>query len=506
MSKGLVHALCRELGAELIETHISWLVMGQETVLKLKKPLDLGFLDFSTLEARRHCCEEEVRLNRRTAPSLYLGVVTISGTEDSPRLDDDSGPIDYAVRMRRFDDSALLDRLATAGEINDQLVDEMAAVIASFHEQIHGAMPPDGFGTPASIRAPVQENFDDLDALDHHDSDRALLDELSAWVDAEFESRCHDFDVRREQGFVRECHGDLHLGNLFFDGEHVVPFDCIEFSESLRWIDVAADIAFTIMDLMNHGLPALGHRLLNEYLAHTGDFGMLGVLDWYLVYRAMVRAKVAAIRADQDHEHEGELAGQCSHYLALAASLAAARRPALVLMSGLSGTGKTTIARDLAGTIGAIHVRSDVERKRLYGVGIHASSRDAGVDIYTRLASERTFSRLEELASQVIESGRAVVVDATFIESYVRDRFTSLADRIGVPWAIVECTASEQIVRDRLEARSGDASEAGMQQYFSQRDAFEAFSDRERARTVVVDTEHEDGDAAAARLQAMWPQ
>ena len=506
MTATLARALSEFCHGELVETHISWLILGRETVYKLKKPLDLGFLDFTTLEKRRLACEEELRLNRRTAPDIYQAVVPVSGSESAPRLDDDSKVIDYALRMRRFDNSKELDRLARAGTLEAQMVDALAESVAGFHEEIRDAGPPADYGTPESILTQARDNFAALADLDHNEDDLALLESLRDWTEAEYRRREADFAARREQGFVRECHGDLHLGNIYYADGRAVPFDCIEFNAELRWIDVMADIGFTVMDLINHDLPALGYRLLNEYLARTGDYGGLRVLRWYLVYRAVVRAKVAAIRAGQDSEHEAELGGQCSHYLQLARRLAEPGRCALILMCGLSGTGKTTIARALAGELAAVHLRSDVERKRLHGLSLTESSHGRGLDIYTRAASERTFERLSELASEVVACELPVIVDATFIGRVLRRRFTDLATRLDVPWLIVECTATEAQVRARLAARSGDASEAGLQQYLDQREAFEGFTGEELKRRVTVDSgAGTQGLAARVRAALMEP-
>lgn len=496
LTEVLARALSKSCGARLVETHISWLILGDQTVYKLKKPVDLGFLDFSSLEKRRHACEEEVRLNRRTAPHIYQGVIPVSGSESAPRLGADGGVIDYAVQMRRFNDAELLDRLARAGDFGVDTVVALAEAVAAFHGKITGAAPPVFCDTENGILVPARENFEQLESLDHDEADLACIRRLKKWTEREYRLRFQCFESRQAAGFVRECHGDLHLGNLFREDDRVVPFDCIEFSPSLRWIDVISDIAFTVMDLVNHDLPALANRLLNEYLARTGDYGGLRVLRWYLVYRAVVRAKVAAIRADQDLAHADSYGRDCSHYLALAGRLAVPGRPAMVIMCGFSGTGKTTIANDLAGQIGAIHLRSDVERKRLHGLAMTESSQARGLDIYTRAASEDTFNRLEELVVEVVACDLPVIVDATFIEARLRHEFTALADRLGVPWVIVECVASEEQVAERLAGRRDDASEAGLQQYLSQRAGFEQFSDSERERRLVVDGRKSAADLA----------
>lgn len=505
MSKTLANSLARSVGGEVIETHISWLVLRDDDVFKIKKPVDLGFLDFSTLEARKYFCEEEIRLNRRTAPHIYRDIIAIGGSPEDPVLGaEDGAAIEYAVHMNRFDDSRLLDGLAEAGAIDADTIDALADAIAAFHAGITDVTPVADadrarHGAAYAVRAPVMDNFTSLEELDHDPADARVLRSLRAWVEPEFERLAGTFDRRYADGFVRECHGDLHLGNIFMEDGRAVLFDCIEFNPDLRHIDVASDIAFTVMDLANVGLPEYSRRLLNEYLARTGDYGSVQVMDWYLVYRAMVRAKVAAIRARQ---HDGADAHhECRHYLELAQDFTRPRQPAVILMCGLSGTGKTTVARELAATLDAIHVRSDVERKRLFGLDLTASSHDTGKDIYTAQATAQTFERLASLARETERWRRPVIVDATFIERHLRAKFADVADELGVPWAIVECTASEDTVRQRLAGRTGDASEAGIAQYQDQRARFESFDEHEAPRVVEFDTEADD-DTLAERVTA----
>lgn len=483
--KGLDHGID---DAALIETHISWLVLVGDFAYKLKKPVDLGFLDFSTLEKRKHCCEEEVRLNRRTAPDIYLDVVAISGTEDAPRVGDASAPFEYAVRMARFDDSTILDKVAEAGKLNEPIVHALAVAIGEFHSSIATGDVDPRFGAPETVRKPSDANFKVLEELDKAPKDHELLGGLRDWSNEAFEARREAFAYRHDHGFIRECHGDLHLGNIFCIDGKCTLFDCIDFNEELRRIDVASDIGFTIMDVESFGEPRLAHLLVNEYLQRTGDYGALAVLPYYLVYRALVRAKVSAIRARQDDDHAALHHEDVIRYLELADKFTRPARRSLVMTSGLSGSGKTTVARYVASIMGAIHLRSDVERKRLFGLGLEESSHARGMDIYTKDANVRTFGRLERLAYEVLDNGYPVVVDATFIERDLRRRFERLARKCNVPWAIVECTAPENTVKQRLANRHGDASEAGFEQFLAQRERFEAFDEDERGRQIAIDT------------------
>src|SRR6266545_479060 len=284
---------------ELIETHISWVFLAGEYAYKVKKPVDLGFLDFSTLQARRFYCEEELRLNRRTAPELYLGVVPITAGAAGPRLGGTGEPIEYALKMRRFPQEALADSAAKRGELGAHQIAAIAAAIAAFHAVIPAAPEGSAFGAPEHVAAPALANFGQLRKLDADPGDAARLERLRAWTESEGSRLREVFAGRKRGGFVRECHGDLHLRNIVFLEGRPLPFDCIEFDPELRWIDVASEVAFLAMDLLEHGLEAAAWRFLNAYFETTGDYAGVRVLRYYLVYRAMVRAKIACIRARQ---------------------------------------------------------------------------------------------------------------------------------------------------------------------------------------------------------------
>ena len=302
---------------------------------------------------------------------------------------------------------------------------------------------------------------------------------LRAWTEAEFARRRDVFAARRAGGFVRECHGDLHLGNLVLLGDRVTPFDCIEFNEDFRWIDVASEIAFTYVDLLDHGQPGLACWLLNEWLARSGDQGSggaLSVLRFYAVYRAMVRAKVAALRGR---------AAEAAGYLALAERLGVSPRPTLTITFGLSGSGKTTAssARLLADASAAtVRFRSDVERKRLFGL---AADADSGGAIYSVDASARTHARLAELARAALADGWTVIVDAAFLKRAERRTFAALADELGIPFDILACAAPVDALRERLAARRDDASEATAAVLEQQQTWLEPLDDAERARAVA---------------------
>ena len=483
----------------LIETHISWLLLTGEFVYKIKKPVDLGFLDFSSLEQRKYYCEEELRLNQRYAPELYLDVVAIRGSEHSPQLGGDGEIIDYAVKMREFDQSCLLDHIVEEQGIDLGLVKKIADKIAQFHHQISTLTPSDSienkYGGIESIREVAEQNFIQIAPLAQNLMNYPQLLNLQKWTDDALLCLEPKLVARKSQGFIRECHGDLHLGNIaLIDGE-VCLFDCIEFSKAFRFIDTICEISFVIMDLEYRDKIPQANYLLNCYLEQCGDFSGLAVLKFYKVYLAVVRAKVSLFKA-QDCE-EADVAERCLdsfyRYLELAERYTRPSVAFLMITHGVSGTGKSTVASRIAGILDAIRVRSDVERKRLYGLKDFEKSNSAqGQGIYTEQATNASFERLECLASEVIASGFPCIIDATFITSSLRDQFFRLAEKLGVPFRILDCRASDEEIRRRLALREEagkDVSEAGIEIMETQLGRRDPLSTEEMKYTVAIDTE-----------------
>ncbi len=486
---------------ELLETHISWVLLAGDFAYKIKKPVSLGFADFSTLALRKHCCEEELRLNRRTAPELYLAVVPIAGTPEDPVLDGPGEAFEYAVKMRRFPQEALLDRVARAGALTAAQVEDFARSVAAFHAGVARAGHEGRFGSPAEILAEAVDNFAQLELLDDPGDTREARQALASWTLREFNRLEPLFARRKREGFVRECHGDLHLGNVALLDGHPRAFDAIEFNEAFRWIDVMSEVAFPVMDLVHHGLGALASRFVAAYFDATGDFAGLRLLRFYLVYRAMVRAKVSCIRAHQEGisaQDRERSAAACRGHLALAKRLAGPGRPAVVAMHGLSGSGKTTVSLGLVEALGAVRLRSDVERKRLHGLEALARTDSApGAGLYTVEADRLTYGRLTALAGEVLAAGYPVVVDAAFLALAWRETFRELARAQGVPFVLVACAAPVEALRERVarrEREGADASEAGPAVLERQLGKLEPLLADELDTAVIV----EAGDAADA--------
>jgi len=486
-----------------IDTHVSTVLLAGDYAYKLRKPVNLGFLDFSTLEQRRRDCEEELRLNRRTAPQLYIDIVAVVGPPESPRfVDAASGEpiIDAAVRMRRFEPQMTLDQVAERGELTPELVDRVARAAAALHAC--SAAAPAGSGEPDHVARWMYDNFSDMRDQVQSPDDRSRLDALSRWTRSELAAKRDQLAERVLQSRIRECHGDLHLGNVvLIDGEPTL-FDAIEFNAELRWIDVINEVAFTFIDLMDRGFPGLAWRCIGAYLEMTGDYEGLALLRLYAVYRALVRAKVALIRLRQPavksqvrvREH-----ASFEHYLALAEKLRNSSAAALVLMTGLSGSGKSTVAQTLAETLGGVRIRSDVERKRLYGLEPAADSHGS---IYGEDATRRVYDRLAALAGTVLRAGFPVVIDAASLKRSERDRFVALAATRHAHAAIVVCTAPKEVLRERLRSRAmsgADASEATEEVLASQAGWQEPLDAAEQRLAAVVDT---SGDLESVERRA----
>jgi uncharacterized protein len=491
---------------ERIETHISSVILHGEFAWKIKKPVDFGFLNFSTLERRRHCCKEEVRLNGRLAPQIYLDVVPVTGSLAAPVLGGTGEPIEFAVRMRRFDQAALMSRLAAAGTLAVATMDAVAETVATFHDRAARAGADSEFSTAEAAFFPVQENFEQLRPLVTAPGSVTQLARLEAWSRAQYARLQDALAARGAEGQVRECHGDMHLGNMaLIDGE-VVIFDGIEFNDRMRWTDVLGDVGFLAMDLDDRGLERHANRFLNAYFEYTGDYAALPLLNFYRVYRAMVRAKVDALRLGQDlaPAERAEVLRDYHGYTDLAERYTQTTRPVLCVTHGLSGSGKTTVAEKIVDRYGMLRIRSDVERKRLHGLEQSArSGSDIDAGIYSGDATRATYAHLAELAETALRAGWSVIVDAAFLQAWQRRSFAALAGRLGIPFAILDIEVPLATLRRRLvrrEARASDASEANLDVLERQLATRDPLTEDELASRRIIHTESADIEAVLAPL------
>jgi aminoglycoside phosphotransferase family enzyme/predicted kinase len=478
---------------QVIETHISYVLLTGRYAYKIKKAVSLPFLDFTTLAARHFYCVRELELNRRLAPSIYLEVVAIAGTIDAARIGGEGPAIEYAVKMIEFPQDALLSAVIARGELTQAHVDALAATVAAFHASAAAALTGSRFGSAAAILGLAVENFREIEPLLEHDSDRREIAALRRWTEREHSERARVFADRQRLGFIRECHGDLHLGNIALVDGNVTIFDCIEFNDDMRWSDVMADVAFLTMDLQDRGRADFAARFLNAYLERTGDYDGVEVLRFYIVYRAMVRAKIACMRASQTNGAETRRAkiAEYRDYMTMARRCSESTARGIVITRGPTGSGKTTRTQSLVELAGAIRIRTDVERKRLHGLTPQWRSGSAlNVGLYSAAETERTYARIADLTRTVALRGYPVVVDGTFLQLRQRQRFHALADALHVPFVMVDFVAPVDMLRRRVEERREaalDASDADLRVLDHQLETAEPLASDERGLTVTVD-------------------
>ncbi len=477
---------------QLRETHISWVILTGSFAYKIKKPVKLDFIDASTLEQRRHYCEEEVRLNRRTAPDLYIDVVAITLQHGRALIGGHGIAVEYAVRMRQFSPMdelpALLAKQAVAAE-------EMAALgelIAAFHRDAPHAPTMRAPEKTEQIHRAVFDNLQQLLDMAAPADPEERMNHLAAWTRDTAHELAATFQQREREGFIREGHGDLHAANIVRHEQRLVPFDCIEFDTRMRWIDVIDDISFLVMDLMSYGRDDLATTLLSRYLEVTGDYDGMQLLPFYATHRALVRAKVDALTARSVPARAAECRDRKEQRLVAAMTWTTPQRhPFLILMHGASGSGKSWLSDRLVPELPALRIRSDLERKRLAHLG-PAQSAAAGVreGIYSPRFSERTYERLAHCAERCLLTGFSVIVDASFLDGAHRETFQALAARLGVPRLIVSCESDPIAASAHLlerSARGTDASDATLAVLDAQLREFKPFPPSERADVIEVD-------------------
>ena len=490
----------------VLDTHISWVLLTGDFAYKIKKPIRLAFLDYSTLAKRKHCCELELQLNRRWAPDIYLDVVPICGSFEEPIVGGEGAPIEYAVKMVQFPQSAQFDSQLAAGLLVNKDMVDLAETVARVHAAVpvYGALS--GAAFLAAVRKAMLDNFDYLQKSASEDDVRRL----EAWTRQSLDEHGELVTARYDAGRVRECHGDLHLRNLVRLPSGVTPYDCVEFSVELRNIDVISDVSFLVMDLVARGEQRLAYAFINRYLECSGDYEGVALLGLYLVYHALIRAKIAVIRSiershDTARRHDER---EAAHYCAVARRWVDADAPRLIIMHGYSGSGKTWLSRQLMLRLPAIRVRSDIERKRMQGLQeTERTGAAPGQGMYGPDVSAGVYERLDGLARTILEARHNVIVDAAFLDRTERDRIRDLAGRVGSEFAIVSARAAHEKLELRVEDRhrsGSDPSDANIDVLRYEFDHADPLGDDERDRVVEVATDRPvDIDSVCTSLMAL---
>ncbi len=492
---------------QVIETHISWVLLTGPFAYKIKKPVNFGFLDFTTLAERAHFCAEELRLNQRLTEGLYLKVLPITGSTEAPQLDGQGPAIEYALQMRQFPQSQLLDAVQARGELSTAHIDALAMQIAHFHQQTPRVAAEHALCNAIAIAAPMRQNFEQIRPMLSDAADLLQLDALEAWTESNFTRLEPLLNQRAANGSVRECHGDIHLGNATLLEGRVVLFDCIEFNEPFRLIDIALDAAFLAMDLEDRDLKPLANRFINAWLEHTGDYQALELINFYKAYRALVRAKVSLFRLgqEQDREQCRLILAQYRRYANLAESYSAIPANFLAITHGVSAVGKSHVAMRLVESLGAIRLRSDVERKRLLGEQNSELKNQINTGIYSADASQATYQRLHQLARQALQAGFAVVVDAAYLKQQQRQAAHQVVEQTGAPMLILDCRAADAVISARLAQRQTgeqDPSDATQAVIDAQQLNRQALDQAEQAISISVDTDDASSlDSLIARLR-----
>lgn len=482
---------------EMLQTHVSWLFLTDLYVYKVKKPVDFGFLNFSTIDRRRFYCNEEVRCNRRLCPDIYLGVVELNRDSNGVRFEGHGEVIDYAVKMKRLPAEGMLENMIRKGEATTEDIEKVAAVIAEFHK--NAAVTPEiaSYGESEKILANWKENFEaarQFNGLTISAIETALIQK---WVLSFIEQHTKLFQQRAREGFVRECDGDIHLQNICIRNGNIHIFDCIEFNERYRNCDTAADIAFLIMDLEFHGCRQFADTALGTYLEHSGDRGAVPLINFYKTYRAFVRGKVESLCAisKDTPEADRELSKQRAKlYFRLVRGYIERSRlkTAIFITCGLMGTGKSTLASQLALELGIQVFSSDRTRKELAGLPPEQKTGDAFKNgLYSQKNTEKTYARLVELASAELDQQHSVIIDACFPSRKIRALFSQLAQTYTTcDFVILHLNCSEPEIRRRLSERDAldySISDGRIELLKDQQDIFEA-PDASEGLVISIDT------------------
>lgn len=471
-----------------LQTHISYIFLTGDYAYKLKKPVDLGFLDFSTLEKREYYCQQELALNQPIAPDIYLEVLPITQQQEALELNGKGETVEYALKMRQFPQSALLSEMEKQGHLTESLLAQLGKRVARFHQNTKTNDYIRQFGEPEAIKEAIDNNYKQTEQYIGVTQTQQQFAETKTFTDRFCQESYSLLKQRVQNHLIRECHGDLHLKNICLWQDKIQLFDRIEFNEPFRFVDVMYDVAFTVMDLDFRGCTELGNIFLNSYLEYTGDWTGVPVLPLYLTRQAYVRAKVNSIMLDDSHisqEEKQQAREQAIEYYHLAWQYTQPQQGRFWMMSGLSGSGKTTVAREIAKQYNGIHLRSDAVRKHLAGIDVEETGSE---EIYSGEMNEKTYEKLLEIGVLLASQGWSVILDGKYDKQPLREAVIKEAQAYGLPLQIVHCEAPMAVLRDRLAKRKGDISDASASLLAQQQANADPFLETEQSYLLTIDT------------------
>ena len=475
---------------ELVQTQMSFLFLTDRYVYKVKKSVNFGFLDYTTLEKRRFFCQQEVKLNRRLSPDVYLAVVTITDENGNFSIEGQGTPTEYAVKMRRLPQERMMNILLNRNQVSPEMLADVAKKIADFHRRAETGATINNFGGLDTVIQNTDENSTQTEKYIGTTISQQKYDRLKSYTEAFIQKNTPLFHQRVNEGRIKDCHGDLHAAHICFtDG--IAIYDCIEFNDRFRYCDVTSEVAFLAMDLDHYGRADLSRAFITSYVAESRDTELLELLNFYKCYRAYVRGKVESFQLDDPYIEDTEkshLLESAGSYFDLADSYIRSR-PVLVITTGFVGTGKTALAQALARRLGLVAISSDVTRKRLASIPLtehHFQEFDTG--IYSTEATRKTYDRMFDEAKSILTEGGSVILDASFIKSRERQTAKRLAEEADADFFIVECTLDEAIIRERLDKRmkEGSASDGRWEILEPQKKHFEPITEASPANHIKV--------------------
>jgi uncharacterized protein len=497
-----------ELPIEMKQTHISVLLLSRSYVIKLKKPVDFGFLDYTTLDKRLKVCEDEIRLNRRLCPDTYIGLGGVIDLDGQIRFSGRTGKIvDYCVWMKRLPDDRMLDRMVANDRVTEVVIDRVAARLCEFHAEASRGPEILKWGSLAEIRHNWEENFIQTEPFIGRTIGAPAYEAIRSWINEEIEAKAGLFDRRSRAGRIVDGHGDVRCESVCVKDNAICIYDCIEFNDRFRCGDVASEAAFLAMDLDARGRPDLGYFFTEAYQRLTGDEDFFSLLPFYRCYRAYVRGKVLSFRlneAEFSEEERRAAAARAGNFFDLALRYASRlKKPTVIAVGGLSGTGKTSIARAIAGELGLRVISADAVRHSLFGEAKRPAPYGEGA--YTAEASRLTYQTMVERGREMLGADRSVILDATFLHHEDRAIAERMAMDAGAEWRLIECSLAPELVHKRIEereARREGLSDATWEIYLRQRETSGVLYGEADSRRLALDT---GGDlAATARAASDW--